>query len=80
MRRVVRREYRVGYFIVLALWLVLAATTFALFISNPFANGFTVMIILIIGGGLLTALQAYLQSRGRYVVYVVEEEPGGGTS
>jgi len=80
MRRVVRREYRVGYFIVLALWLVLAATTFALFISNPVANGFTVMIILIIGGGLLTALQAYLQSRGKYIVYVVEEEPGESTS
>jgi undecaprenyl pyrophosphate phosphatase UppP len=80
MRRVVRREYRVGYFIVLALWLVLAATTFALFISNPFANGFTIMIILIVGGGLIMALQAYLQSRGKYIVYVVEEEPGGSNS
>jgi len=75
MRRVVRREYRVGYFIVLALWLVIVATTLALFISNPFANGFTAMIILIVGGGIVIALQAYLQSRGKYIVYVVEEEP-----
>jgi len=75
MRRVVRREYRVGYFIVLTLWLVIVATTLALFISNPFANGFTAMIILIVGGGIVIALQAYLQSRGKYIVYVVEEEP-----
>jgi undecaprenyl pyrophosphate phosphatase UppP len=75
MRRVVKMEYRVGYFIVLALPLVLAATTLALFISNPFANGFTAMIILIVGGGIVIALQAYLQSRGKYIVYVVEEEP-----
>jgi undecaprenyl pyrophosphate phosphatase UppP len=75
MRRVVRREYRVGFYIVLALWLVLVATTFALFISNPFANGFTAMIILIVGGGIVIALQAYLQSRGKFIVYVVEEEP-----
>ena len=75
MRRVVRREYRVGFYIVLALWLVLVATTFALFISNPFANGFTAMIILIVGGGIVIALQAYLQSRGKYIVYVVEEGP-----
>jgi len=75
MRRVVRREYRVGYYIVLALWLVIVATTLALFISNPFANGFTAMIILIVGGGIVIALQAYLQSRGKYIVYVVEEEP-----
>ena len=75
MRRVVRREYRVGYYIVLAIWLVIVATTLALFISNPFANGFTAMIILIVGGGIVIALQAYLQSRGKYIVYVVEEEP-----
>ena len=75
MRHVVRREYRVGYYIVLALWLILAAATLALFFSNPFANGFTAMIILIVGGGLVIALQAYLQSRGKYIVYVVEEEP-----
>lgn len=75
MRRVVRREYRAGYYIVLALWLVIVATTLALFISNPFANGFTAMIILIVGGGIVIALQAYLQSRGKYIVYVVEEEP-----
>jgi uncharacterized membrane-anchored protein len=75
MRRVVRREYRAGYYIVLALWLVIVATTLALFISNPFANGFTAMIKLIVGGGIVIALQAYLQSRGKYIVYVVEEEP-----
>jgi uncharacterized protein (DUF58 family) len=80
MRRVVRREYRVGYYIVLALWLVLAAATLALFISNPFANGFTAMIILIVGGGLVIALQAYLQSRGKFIVYVVEEEPSESNS
>jgi len=38
------------------------------------------MIILIVGGGLIMALQAYLQSRGKYIVYVVEEEPGGSNS
>jgi hypothetical protein len=75
MRRVVRREYRAGYYIVLALWLVIVATTLALFISNPFANGFTAMIKLIVGGGIVIALQAYLQSRGKYIVYVVGEEP-----
>jgi uncharacterized membrane-anchored protein len=80
MRRVVRREYRVGFYIVLVLWLVLAAATFALFISNPFANGFAAMIILIVGGGLVIALQAYLQSRGKFIVYVVEEEPSESNS
>jgi Mg/Co/Ni transporter MgtE len=80
MRRVVRREYRVGFYIVLALWLLLAAATLALFISNPFANEFTAMIILIVGGGLVIAIQAYLQSRGKYIVYVVEEEAGGSNS